>query len=255
MKIWVFSDVHIEFGKPFAAAPPSDIDVIVCAGDLLDKGVVPSIEWLSAFAGPEIPVIVVAGNHEFYRSFLVDSIADANGLRDRYPNIHFLEDRDVVIDDVLFAGATFWTDFRLFDRNPETSMWWAEKGMNDYKRIKLSKKPFGKFKPIHSFRRHDASIKFLAESLRRTAVRKRVVVTHHAPSSLSISHYFRDDPLAPCYASDCDAFIREADPDFWVHGHVHQHLDYTVGFTRVVCNPRGYPGEATGFDPGLVVEI
>ncbi|MGO4112470.1 metallophosphoesterase [Rhizobium ruizarguesonis] len=255
MKIWAFSDVHLEFGKPFSAAPPSDIDVIVCAGDVLDKGVVPSIEWLSAYADTEIPVIFVAGNHEFYRSFLTDSVAAANALRGRYPNIHFLDDRDVVIDDVIFAGATLWTDFRLFDRNPETSMWWAEKGMNDYKRINLSKKPFRKFKPIHSFRRHDASIKFLSESLGRTDVRKKVVVTHHAPSPRSISRYFRDDPLSPCYASDCEAFIREAEPDLWIHGHVHQQLDYTLGFTRIICNARGYPGEATGFDPSLVIEI
>lgn len=255
MKIWVFSDIHQEFGAPFRATPPSDIDVIVCAGDVLDKGVVPSIEWLSAYVGPEVPVIFVAGNHEFYRSFLTESIAAANALRDHYRNIHFLDDRDIVVNDVLFAGATLWTDFRLFDRNPETSMWWAEKGMNDYKRISLSKKPFRKFKPIHSFRRHDASMRFLSVSLARTDVRKKVVVTHHAPSSRSISRFFRDDSLAPCYASDCDALIREAEPDLWVHGHVHQGLDYNLGFTRIVCNPRGYPGEATGFDPSLVIEI
>ncbi len=255
MRIWMFSDLHLELGKPFAVSPPSDIDVILCAGDVLDKGVVPSIEWLFAYAGTEIPVIFVAGNHEFYRSFLLDSIAAANALRGRYPNIHFLDDRDVVIDNVLFAGATLWTDFRLFNRNPETSMWWAEKGMNDYKRIHLSKKPFKKFKPIHTFRRHDASLRFLSKSLERTAIRKKVVITHHAPSPRSISRYFRDDPLSPCYASDCEAFIREAEPDLWVHGHVHQRLDYMLGFTRVICNPRGYPGEATGFDESLVIEI
>jgi Icc-related predicted phosphoesterase len=255
MRISVFSDLHLEFGKPFTAAPPIGTDVIVCAGDVLDKGVVPSIEWLAAMAEPSIPIIFVAGNHEFYRSSMVESIAAANALRDRHPNIHFLDDRDVVIDDVLFAGATFWTDFRLFNRNPETSMWWAEKGMNDYKRINLSKKPFRKFKPIESFRRHGASIKFLSESLGRADVRKRVVVTHHAPSPRSISRYFRDDPLSPCYASDCEAFIREAEPDLWVHGHVHHSVDYTVGFTRIICNSRGYPGEATGFDPSLVIEI
>lgn len=255
MRIWVFSDIHLEFGSRFQVTPPDDIDVIVCAGDVLDKGVVPSIEWLSTFADPAVPVIFVAGNHEFYRSFLVDSIAAAEALRDRYPNVHFLDDRDVVLDDVLFSGATFWTDFRLFGRNPEVSMWAAEKGMNDYKQIRFQKKPFMKFKPIHSFRRHDASIKFLGESLGRGDVRKKVVVTHHAPSPRSISRWFRDDSLSPCYASDCEAFIREAEPDVWVHGHVHQCLDYTLGFTRVVCNPRGYPGEATGFDPGLVIDV
>jgi predicted phosphodiesterase len=255
MRAWVVSDLHLEFGKPFTVTTPSDVDVVICAGDILDKGIVPSMEWLSKSIGEKMPVVFVAGNHEFYRAFLSDSLLAADALRERHPNIHFLDDRDVVIADVLFTGATLWTDFRLFGRNPETSMWWAEKGMNDYKRINLSKRPFKKFRPIHAFRRHDASIKFLAASLDRFNVRKKVVVTHHAPSARSISRWFRDDPLSPCYASDCDEFIRAAEPDLWIHGHVHQRLDYTLGGTRVICNPRGYPSEATGFDPGLVIEI
>ena len=29
----------------------------------------------------------------------------------------------------------------------------------------------------------------------------------------------------------------------WTHGHMHDPLDYMIGDTRVVCNPRGYVGE------------
>lgn len=31
--------------------------------------------------------------------------------------------------------------------------------------------------------------------------------------------------------------------------------DYLIGETRVVANPRGYRGEVSRFDPGLVVDI
>jgi hypothetical protein len=31
--------------------------------------------------------------------------------------------------------------------------------------------------------------------------------------------------------------------------------DYFVGRTRVLCNPRGYPGENPNFNPSLVVEV
>jgi len=41
----------------------------------------------------------------------------------------------------------------------------------------------------------------------------------------------------------------------WVHGHSHTAVDYEVAGTRVVCNPRGYPGEETGFNPGLVLTL
>ena len=41
----------------------------------------------------------------------------------------------------------------------------------------------------------------------------------------------------------------------WIHGHTHTAFDYDVRGTRVVCNPRGYPHETTGFDPALVVTV
>ena len=43
----------------------------------------------------------------------------------------------------------------------------------------------------------------------------------------------------------------------WVHGHMHNSLDYVERGTRVVCNPRGYvPFEPNpSFDPSLVVEV
>ena len=32
-------------------------------------------------------------------------------------------------------------------------------------------------------------------------------------------------------------------PKLIVHGHTHRRMDYMLGDTRVICNPRGYPGE------------
>jgi hypothetical protein len=31
--------------------------------------------------------------------------------------------------------------------------------------------------------------------------------------------------------------------------------DYNIGETRILCNPRGYPGEYPSFNPNLIVEI
>ncbi len=41
----------------------------------------------------------------------------------------------------------------------------------------------------------------------------------------------------------------------WIHGHTHTFFDYSVAGTRVLCNPRGTPGETTGFRPELTVEV
>jgi predicted phosphodiesterase len=43
----------------------------------------------------------------------------------------------------------------------------------------------------------------------------------------------------------------------WIHGHTHDPFDYEINGTRVICNPRGYPGENASWTSraALVVEI
>ncbi|MGO6818971.1 metallophosphoesterase [Rhizobium ruizarguesonis] len=255
MKLWIISDLHLEFGQPFLQPPPPDADVLVCAGDILTRGIVPSIEWLAANIPSSMPVVFTAGNHEYYGASVQESIRDARLLRDRHPNIHWLENEAVDIGGVIFAGATLWTDFRINGGDPGLAMAAAETGMNDYRKIKFSKLPYQKFKPIHAFRKHQESRAFLKTALTESSTRKTVVVSHHAPSPGSIPLEFRGDPLSACYASDLEDLIVEGQPALWVHGHVHQKADYRIGETRVIANPRGYPGEVTAFDPRLVIEI
>ncbi len=53
-----------------------------------------------------------------------------------------------------------------------------------------------------------------------------------------------------------DDMVANSGAELWIHGHTHQAVDYLLGRTCVVSNPRGYPHEtAAGFDPGLVVEV
>lgn len=255
MKAWVVSDLHLEFGQPFSTAAPADADVLICAGDLLTRGIGPSIEWLATHIARSIPVVFVAGNHEYYGASVQESLKAALSRRDLYPHVHFLENGSVDIADVRFVGGTLWTDFRVLGRDPALAMAAAETGMNDYRKIKFSKKPYRKFKPIHAYRMHQETRSFLRTALAEAEGQKTVVVTHHAPSSKSIPEEFSSDPLAACYASNLEGLIDEMAPALWVHGHVHKAVDYMVGDTRVVANPRGYPGERTQFDPGLVLDI
>lgn len=255
MKAWIISDLHLEFGEAFRSPPPRDAEVLICAGDLLTKGVVPSIEWLAANIAPIIPVVFVAGNHEFYRGFVKEGIRDARSLRENYPGVHFLENEEVTIGDVSFVGGTLWTDFRLLGTDPALAMAAAKEGMNDYRKIKYCKQPFRKFQPIHAYRMHHETRAFFETALTKRATRKTVVVTHHAPSPRSIPPEYGADQLSACYASDLEGLIVETTPVLWIHGHVHQGADYRIGNTRVIANPRGYPGEKSGFNPYLVIDI
>ncbi len=83
-----------------------------------------------------------------------------------------------------------------------------------------------------------------------------MVITHHAPSLRSLA----DSPdagtlLDAAYANDCEDLMGGERVALWLHGHSHTAVDYDIEGTRVVCNPRGYPGEQTGFNPNLVLTL
>jgi hypothetical protein len=86
-----------------------------------------------------------------------------------------------------------------------------------------------------------------------------VVVTHHAPSRQSIHPRFAGSPLNACFVSDAERLMGVERVVLWIHGHTHDSFDYTVGGTRVLCNPRGYAkngvNENAAFEAGLVVQV
>ena len=253
MKIWLFSDLHLEFAD--IRLPPPAADVCVCAGDILTHGIVRSLTWLKEHVAPAMPVVFVAGNHEFYRASMLESLVEARAFASDH-GIHFLERDRVSIAGVAFLGGTLWTDFALFGR-PEIGIATAEAAMNDFKHIKYVKQPYRRFRALDAFRIHRETRDYLWKQLSSPREEKVVVVTHHAPSIESVSSAFRDDFLSAAYASDLHDFIVENQPDLWVHGHIHDAVNYRIGATRVISNPRGYPGEPsfTAFDGAFIVEI
>lgn len=50
--------------------------------------------------------------------------------------------------------------------------------------------------------------------------------------------------------------VSESRAAFWIHGHTHHNVRYTIGDTTVITNQRGYPDDPVpGFEPGLVLTI
>jgi Icc-related predicted phosphoesterase len=130
--------------------------------------------------------------------------------------------------------------------------------MNDYRLVKYSKKPFKPLYPQHTFQKHAASRRFLEERRSGLRDRKLVFLTHHAPSLRSVQQPRQAEVLTAAYASDLEYLMEDGrGPNLWVHGHLHNKSDYMIGSTRVVSNPRGYPGEPSyqAFDAGFVVVV
>ena len=247
MKIHILSDLHTEFSD--FDPPETDPDVVVLAGDI---GVgVGGIEW-AAREFPEVPVIYVPGNHEFYSH----DVRDTNLLTAAAPaNIRVLSDDTCEIDSVRFLGCTLWTDLNFYGEGEAYfSRQKAKALIEDFTSIRNRNSAFT---PKDSIDLHKISVAWLVNELEQKFDGPTVVVTHHLPAALSIAEKYTNDVLNPVFASRLEGIIEKYRPDLWIHGHTHVACDYEVFGTRVVCNPRGYPSEssAEGFSPGLVVEI
>ena len=262
MKLLVLSDLHNEF-EPLAADAETvaRADVVVLAGDVHTKD--RSVEWAQAFVDdPAKPVVLIAGNHEFYRGHF-DYTLDKLRERARDTNVHFLENDALVLGDVRFLGCTLWTDFKLYDNDISSAICMrdAQSAMSDFRLIRATSS-YRKLYPADTVRRHELSCAWLRNSLSQPFAGRTVVVTHHAPSAGSVDLQYAGDSLTPAYASNLEDLMESSLP-LWIHGHMHTSFDYLVSpnpetsGTRVICNPRGYSPKHLNpyFNPSLIVEV
>ena len=248
MKIRVYSDLHLECGlfKPVT----KNADLLVLAGDI-HQGTA-GVKWAKQ-TFRDCPVIYVAGNHEYYQHVCPDLIDDlkreASGS-----NVHVLENDVLQMGDFVFLGCTLWTDFRL---GPDDlrSMLLAESEMSDFRLIRKGKGK-GIFSTIDSIIIHAASVRWLTRELARHDPARIIVVTHHAPSPLSIAPWHTADGLSAAFASNMEKLVQASQIPLWIHGHTHYNVDYQIGRTRIFSNQHGYPADRlTCFQPGNVIEI
>jgi predicted phosphodiesterase len=244
MRIQLLSDMHLDHSRDWGDAfveslDFSDADVVVLAGDVANAPVFyRGLVKVAQKAAPK-PLVYVLGNHEYYGS---DRLAVRNQLAHLPANVHWLDYNSVTIDGVTFLGGTGWFDQRKIDPMMELN--------------------FSDFHYIAGLRQwvyveHAAYRKFLAQQALRAFEGKRVLVTHHAPSYKAVLPRWQRSTINDFFYVDCEAEITKLRPDLVLHGHMHSGLDYQIGTTRVVCNPRGYPGERQDmpFDPRLILEV
>jgi Icc-related predicted phosphoesterase len=254
VKIQIFSDLHVDVApiKPIPIMP--SVDLVIVAGDTCE-GVLRAFDHLRQIVAAQIPIVMVFGNHEYYRRFIPHELALARSHATEF-NIHLLENDAIVFRGVRFVGATLWTDYRIFGESKQAAVMNAcATGMNDHRRIGWQKQPWLRFRPQEAALLHHQSKTYLAEVLATPFHGHTTVVSHHACHPRSIHPEFMSDSLTGAFASDLSTLIEAHQPTLWVHGHVHQSFDYRVGETRILCNPHGYGTENPNFDGALVVEV
>jgi predicted phosphodiesterase len=234
MRIQLASDLHLELLEPFwplerLVTPAPGADVLVLAGDI-QRGV----RAIERFADWPVPVLYVAGNHEYYRGLWEQVRSELRRNADGTA-VHFLDDNAMTLGGVRFLGSTLWTDYRVSGESQAAAMEAAEAVVLDHQRVSTQSGPF---RAQQALDQHLSSRDWLEQELSKNGAARTVVITHHAPHPGSIHPRYAGNPINGAFVSDLTDLVERA--DLWLHGHVHDSFDYRVGSCRVVCNPRGY---------------
>jgi DNA repair exonuclease SbcCD nuclease subunit len=273
MKISLASDLHLECG--YQELPGGE--VLILAGDICEarkfrqhfhatKTLYPNglpnkeyqcSEFFRVECAKYDKVFMVMGNHEHYGGYLQKTY---NELLSMLPgNVTLLEDQAEEYNGVMFMGSTLWTDY---NRGDPVSMMMAKQGMNDYRSIiqfNAVKSVYHKLTPDCIADVHFKTKQYFKTMLELNRDKPVVMITHMAPSFMSVNEKYKHDVhMNGCYASDLsDMILDNTNIKYWFHGHMHDRVNYTIGETRIVSNPRGYLGyeDTDQFDPNFTIEL
>lgn len=259
MRLQLLSDLHLET-EAFDPEPAPGAELLVLAGDI-DAG------WhgLTRFAGWPVPVLMVAGNHEFDGREWTEAwpalreCAAASGIR-------LLERETCRLRDdrgrsIRFVATTRWSDFDLFGAAERER---AMRAAGYFMRLMAATR---NGQPFDALAVRDESLvcrRWLEAALgadaRREPADATVVLTHFAPSLRSADPRYGRQAGTASFCNADDDLIGRA--DLWLHGHLHCRHDYRVDRpgrlpARVVCHARGLAskGEHEGFDPARLIEV
>lgn len=277
VRLGIISDIHLELCRKtvpldvFRMSAPDqciscwagpkvegligNVDLVLLAGDIdaNNRGLAYA-NVLAGFVG--VPVAYVCGNHELYGSHVALPDKLQRECAD-CPNVHFLENRRLDLEiggqHVAVLGATLWTDFLLFGADKrQASMDASRVVMSDYRFIRAYP-PCRVVTPEDTLRLHEASRAWLeAELASLDGDTFSIVLTHHAPSPMSVESGGHEDLVLASYASDLEEVIERSGPRVWVHGHTHRKANYRVANTTVLSQPYGYPHQNVAPEPLVI---
>ena len=262
MHLQLLSDLHMET-EEFQPEPAPGAELLVLAGDI-------DANWtgLKRFANWPVPMLMVAGNHEFDGRDLNTAWPDLRAYCDAL-GIRLLERQSCVLTSALgqrvrFVGTTRWSDFDLFG---EAGRPRAMRAAEYFLRL-MGATQHGE--PLDAQRMRDESLAcrtWLAGELRQPnpgpaagGWHSTVAITHFGPSLRSADPRYGKQPGTASFCNADDDLLPSA--DLWLHGHLHCRHDYLVprpgrAATRVVCQAMGLvdKGEAEGFEPLRLIRV
>jgi len=275
VKIYYMSDLHIDYNCMvikdykllFKDIEPNNY--LIIAGDLCEIRHKRELHEFFNYTSKIFKhIIYIAGNHEYYKNNLDDSI-----IREEikeYDNITFLQDDFIDFEEDKFVvyGTTLWTG----SSNDIALDMHVRDNMMDYKCIyqknpDITRPPFGTYR-IPITRQQIISLhldmyykleEFL-EDIAEDQHYKKIIVTHHLPSYNLISNEYINNACNSGYATDLDDKLKKLDFDYWICGHTHKSKDYELELNngkkaKFYINPYGYDKENELFKPTKYIDM
>jgi hypothetical protein len=251
VKLQLLSDLHLET-EDFEPQPAPGAELLVLAGDI-------DATWAAyeRFAGWPVPVLVVAGNHEF----------DGRDVDRAWPRLRaqlarfgltLLERETAIVGGrdgrrIRFVGTTRWNDFDLFGADQRER---CMRAAGWFLRLMGASRAGRRVEAADVRAAALECGRWLEAELARPAQGRwdaTVVITHFAPSLRSADPRYGAQPGTASFCNADDHLLPRA--DLWLHGHLHCRHDYRVARagrapTRVACNARGMAdkGEPADYD-------
>lgn len=256
MRLQILSDLHLET-EDVALEPAPGAELLILAGDIDSTW-----QGFSRFAGWPVPVLLVAGNHEYDDRDLSLAVP---ALRDHVAGfgIRMLERESAVIEDgagrrVRFVGCTRWSDFDGVGVARREKALRAGSYFQRVMNATLDGVPFDA-QAVRALAL--ASRAWLEGELSKPGRGpddgwdRTVVVTHFAPSARSHDRRYGLQAATASFVNADDDLLPRA--ELWIHGHLHCRHDWRDGRCRVVSNARGHGsrGETEGWDGAFAVDV
>ena len=178
MKIQYASDLHLEFADNWRYLRDNPLqvsgDILILAGDIGYLGDQnyqnhPFWDWESENYQQ---VLVVPGNHEFYKYYDLSKMEDGTEGEIR-KNIHYYYNKVIRIGDVDFILSTLWA---IISKEYAP---YVEYGISDFHRIMYGNRALTY---LDFNLEHDNCFYFIKKSVEESTAKHKIVVTHHVPS-------------------------------------------------------------------------
>lgn len=250
MKVQFCSDLHLEFAsnRKYLKHHPiiPSADVLIIAGDTyyLNKHY-EDLDFINKVADEFERVYLIPGNHEYYGGFDVATALEPS-LKAIKSNVFMVNNQSIEIEGVNFIFSTMWSKI-------EKNILELMRGMMDFRQIKYKNEAFN----INHFNElHEVAFNFIKKAVNSKG--KKVVVTHHLPSSNCNADEFKGSVLNEAFCVEKTNFILNNEIDCWIYGHSHRNIkDFKIGNTKMLTNQFGYVdwNEHKSFNRQKVIEI